>query len=50
MVCGPGRDAGALLPRPDSMTMARDTDRKKISEAVRLSGAWTFRAYCDETI
>ena len=30
------------------MTMARDTDRKKISEAVRLSGAWSFRAYCDE--
>jgi hypothetical protein len=28
--------------------MARDTDRKKISEAVRLSGAWTFRAYGDE--
>ena len=26
----------------------RDTDRKKISEAVRLSGAWLFQAYGDE--
>ena len=26
----------------------RDTDRKRVSEAVRLSGAWLFQAYGDE--